>query len=109
MGNSGHEHEPLRVVHRVHDPVIADPNPEVVAAGELRRAVRTRIRRERVDRRTNPFSHPPLEAAVRPRRFGMQANLVQPVAYAPGSRTSAHGTLASRSSRAVSAARLSSR
>jgi hypothetical protein len=36
--DSRHDHQTLRVVDRVGDPVIADAHPEVVATGELRRS-----------------------------------------------------------------------
>ena len=46
MGDPGDEHEALGVVDRVHDPVIAHPDPEVVATGELHCAPRTRVNGE---------------------------------------------------------------
>lgn len=76
MGDSSDEHDPVGVDDRVHDSIRADPDPEVVAAGQLRRATRTRFGRERVDCLADPLSHRPLEAAVRARSLRVKANLV---------------------------------
>lgn len=109
MSNSCDEHYPIRVIDGVDDPEVADANPEVVAAGELDGAARTRLGAKGVNRLADSLTHRPLEAAVRACGLGVKANLVHGPSYPAGSRTSLQGTLESRSSRAVSAARLSSR
>jgi hypothetical protein len=43
--NSGDDHKPPRVVDGVDDSIVADPDAEIVTAGELDRAVRPRVSR----------------------------------------------------------------
>jgi hypothetical protein len=93
------------VVDGVDDAVVAHTDAVVAASGELRGAWRPWIFREGVDRVAGPVPDTAVEVPERPSRLGVQANVV----LAGYSRTSAHGTARSRSSPAVSAARLSSR
>src|SRR6266511_6374139 len=101
MSNPRDENELLVVEDRVHDPVIADPDSVVVPSGELDGTRRARILGERIDRSGDPLPERRLQLAV-----GARGRRMKPYLY---SRTSAQGTAASRSSRACSAARLSSR
>ena len=78
MGDPGDEHEALGVVDRVHDPVVAHADPEVVAAGELRRTSRARVGCEPVDRGLDPVAHGATEPAKRSHGFGVQPDLVHP-------------------------------
>ena len=106
MDDAGNENGALLVVHRVDDPIVADANAKVVASRELHGSRGPRLDGESVDRTGNTVAEPPLESAVRPRRRRMEPDFVGLGVY---SRISAHGTAASRSSRAWRAARLSSR
>ena len=106
MSDSSDEHEPLRVFHCVDDAVVADSDPVVVPSCELHDAERPGIHTQSIYRVANPVSEWALQATELPRRSWMQSDLVRRLGY---SRTSTHGTAASRSSRACSAARLSSK
>lgn len=79
MGDPGDEHEALAIVDGVHDSVVADSNPEVVPAGELHRASRTRVGCEPVDRRLNPVAHGAAEPSERSCGFRVQPDLVHPL------------------------------
>lgn len=103
--DSGHKHEAGAVVDRVDDAIVADTDPVVAAAGELDGAVRTGVIGEGVNCGANPILERSPEATVSLRGLPMQPNVV-----AGGySRTSYQETVSSASSRAWSAARLSSR
>jgi hypothetical protein len=78
MGDPGDEHEALGVVHRVHDPVVADSDPEVVTPGELRRAPRTWVCCKPVDRGFDPVAHGTTEPAKRSHGFRVQPDLIHP-------------------------------
>jgi hypothetical protein len=61
VGDSGDDHDALRVVDGVNDPVAADSDAVAVTAGELGDSRRARIGRESVDRvadrlRSGPWS-----------------------------------------------------
>jgi len=74
----------LIVVDGVDDPVIADSNPIVVAAGELDASPRPRIVGEAVDRGRDAVTQPAVEASVRTHRLGVKADFVRalrPFAY----------------------------
>jgi hypothetical protein len=107
--DSGDDHEPHVVVDRVHDPVVADADPEVVASGELDRASRPRLLGEAVDRGGYAITRWALEAPVSARRIAMEADLVRLRRLSGYARSSSQDTVSSRSSRARKAARLSSR
>jgi hypothetical protein len=109
MGDSGDENEPLGVVDGVHDPVVTDAYAVVVSTGELDDSGRTRRVGESVDRVSHPIAKRPLQTAILTSRSRMESYLVRCVPIVVYSRTSAHGTAASRSPRAWSAAKLSSR
>jgi hypothetical protein len=107
VGDPADGDEPLVVVDRVDDAVVADPDAIVVAARTPNRTVRARFKRERVDHCGDPLPDRVVEAAERMRGRRVKADLVGP--RRGYSRTSDQGTAKSRSSRARSAARLSSR
>ena len=109
VGDSGDDHQALLLVDRVNDPVVADSDPVVVAAGQLDCARRPRVMRQAVDRGRNSFLQLAVEAAIGPGRLGVEANVVGTFGLAGYSRTAAQGAAVSRSSRAWSTARLSSR
>lgn len=107
MGDSSDDHDALGVIDGVHDPVVAHSNSIIVAPGELDGAGRAGIAGKCVDGGCDALSEWVVETSVRPRCLRMQADVVSLLAcYA---RTSVQGRAASRSSRACSAARLSSR
>jgi hypothetical protein len=54
VGDSRDQDDSLLVVDPVHDAIVADADPEVVAAGELLRSARARVVTEGVDRRPDP-------------------------------------------------------
>lgn len=83
MGDPGNEHELLRVVDRVDDPVVADADPVVVPAGDLHRSGRPRLACEPVDRRAHALPQRPLQPPVRPHGLGMQSNVVHAQATRP--------------------------
>lgn len=105
----GDDHHAVAVVDGVHDPVVADPDPVVVAAGELDGAGWAWLERERVDRVSDAIEERGVKASVRAHGLAVQAHLVRPAGLAAYSRTSLQGTVSSRSARARKAARLSSR
>jgi hypothetical protein len=105
MSDPSDEHESLLIVDCVHDSVAPDSDAVVVAPGELAAAGRSRIEGESVDRLTYALADRPVKTPKLPRSASRESNLVFACYY----RTSAHGTALSRSSRACSAARLSSR
>jgi hypothetical protein len=72
-----HEHNLLGVVDGVDDPVVADADAEVVAAGEPHDPVGTRLYGELVDRCTETLTNGTLKAAVRACRVRMETDLVQ--------------------------------
>lgn len=76
MRDPSDEHEALGVVDRVHDPVVAHPDPEVVSSRELRRAARARVDSEPVYRRLDPITHDSAKPAEPSRGFGMQPDLI---------------------------------
>jgi hypothetical protein len=49
--DSRDDHEPLRIVDCIYDPIVADPNAEVISPGELDGSWWSRVDRETVDRR----------------------------------------------------------
>lgn len=107
MGYPSDDHKLLSVVYRVDNPVVTDADPKVVTTGKLYRARRSRIDRQIVDRRLNAFSEGSTESAVCLDRLRVKAELV--VLARCYLRTFDQGTAWSASSRACSAARLSSR
>jgi hypothetical protein len=106
MRDARDEHEALDVVDGVDDPVVADAHTVVVSPGELHTAGRAWVRPEPVNGALNSVAHASLQTAKLAGRRREQSNDVLVGDY---SRTSAHGTALSRSSRAWTAARLSSR
>lgn len=107
VGDSGDDHQALIVVDCVHDSVVADSHPVVVAPGELDGSGWTWIEGQGVDGSRDALAERAVETSVRPRCLRVKADFIRLVAgYA---RTSLQGKAASRSSRACRAARLSSR
>jgi hypothetical protein len=109
MTDSGDDHQALGVVDGVDHSVVADSSPVVLSAGKRCYPDRPRIRSETVDDDPDSIAHDSVEASVLASRRGLESDLVPRLPPAGYSRTSAHGTARSRSSRACSAARLSSR
>ncbi len=103
------ENQPRAVVEGVDDSVVADPDAVIVCARELLGSTGARIVREAVDRGADSVTQSSLESPVRACRSRMQPYLVLAGRLVPYFRTSSHGSALSRSSRARSAARLSSR
>jgi hypothetical protein len=103
----GDDHDLFYIVDRVDDPIVAHSDSIIVPARELDRSGRSRIDAERIDGGRKALAERIVETSIRPRCLRMQADVVSPFAGYP--RTSDQGTAASRSSRACSAARLSSR
>jgi hypothetical protein len=99
--DSSDDDDLLVVQDRVDDAVVSHSDSVVASSRELDGTGRARLFRERVDRRFDAVPERRLEPAKGTGRCRMQPNL-----YA---RTSDQGTAASPSSRAWSAARLSSR
>jgi hypothetical protein len=56
VSDSGDDHQTLSIVDGVHHAVVTNPDPVVVATGELDRAARSRIVGEGVDRGPDPVS-----------------------------------------------------
>ena len=109
MGDaSDDDHAPI-VIDGIHDPVVADSNPIVVAPGELHASGRPRIIAEPVDCGRDAVTQGTMEPPVRTRHRWVKADLVPVCRRLAYVRTSDQGRAASRSSRAWSAARLSSR
>lgn len=102
MSDSRDDHNLARIVDGVHDSVIADTNAVVVTAGELGRSARPRVFRQSVDRLLDAISKRSTEASIRARGLAIEADLV-------AQRTSTQASVASAFSRALTAARLSSR
>ncbi len=106
MRDASDDHESGCIVDGVDDSMIANPNAVVGPSSELCASDRSRVLGETVDREPYTIADGTLESAKLPRRGGNEPDLVRAGFY---SRTSAHGTPSSRSSRACKAATLSSR
>jgi hypothetical protein len=98
VGHTRHENQALGILHRVNDPVVADADAVVVATRELHAADRPRVACERIDRIANAVAYRSLEPPELPSRRRSEPYLVR--SFRAYSRTSAHGTALSRSSRA---------
>lgn len=109
MGDSSDDHQALVVVDGIHDPVVADSNPIIVAPGELDDSYRSGTVGQAIDRGRDTVAERAVETPIRARRLGVQADLVPVTAPCAYVRTSDQGTAESRSSRTWRAARLSSR
>lgn len=109
VSDASDENEALGIVDGVHDSVVPNSQAVVVSAGKLDGAHRSRIRGEPVDRCADSVSERTLQPTVLAGRRRVNTDLVLGLKCVSYSRTSAHGTAASRSSRACRAARLSSR
>ena len=109
VGDSSDYHEALVVVDGVHDSVLADSNAIVAAPSELDGARWAGVEAERVDCGCDAIAERVVETSVRPRGLRVQADFVRVPALAGYARTSVQGRVVSRSSRARTAARLSSR
>lgn len=70
MRDPGDEHEALAVIDGVHDPIVADQDPEVW---------RTRVGCEPVDRRLDPVAHGAAKPSERSCGFRVQPDLVHPL------------------------------
>jgi hypothetical protein len=68
--------ETLCIIDDVDDPMVADPDPEVLTPGELRRAVCPRIPSESVDRFRDTLARRAMRAPVGACRRRMDTNLV---------------------------------
>ena len=101
------DHEAFGIVHRVDEAVIANSDAEVISASKLHCAGRPRVRRQAIDCGCNPIGDRPTESAVRLDRLRVKADVV--MLGRTYSRSFDQGTAWSTSSRACSAARLSSR
>lgn len=107
MGDAGDDYHSFAVVDRVDDPVVARSDAIVVPARELRATGGAWFTGERVDCRAYTVAHGPEHPSVLAGCGRTEDDLVPGCgAYA---RTSSQGTAKPRSSRACSAARLSSR
>lgn len=109
MSDASDDHRAVGIVDCKDDAMIADPDPVVVPPGELDDATRSRIGCKPVDRAPNSISNRALEPAILAHGCRREPDLVKRLRLVSYSLTSAHATVASRSSRACSAARLSSR
>jgi hypothetical protein len=89
--------------------MVADPDPVVVAPREFDGSRGPGVLGEAVDRRRDAFAQRIVEAPIRARRFRMEADLVPMPGGGAYVRTSDQDIVEARSSRARSAARLSSR
>ena len=107
MGYPRDDHKLLPVVYRIDNAVVTDADPKIVTTGKLHGARRSRIDRQTVDRRLDTVSDGSTESAVCLDRLGVKADLV--VLASCYLRTFDQGMAWSASSRAWSAARLSSR
>jgi hypothetical protein len=109
VGYAANDDEPVIVVHGIHDAMVANSDAVVVAAGQLRHAIWPGICGEGVYRLGDSRAEWIMQAPKRAQSIRMQPDLVQVIGGGVYRSTSDHGTLRSRSSRALSAARLSSR
>lgn len=108
MRYPGDDDHALMVVHGVHDAVITDAQPIVVPTCQLHDSWRPGMDRETADGRRDSLTQRTLQAPIRSGCGRMHADLVGLAARAYVW-TSDQGSASSRSSRAWSAARLSSR
>lgn len=74
--DSRNEDELLGVVDRVHDPVVAYADPEVVAPGKLDGAVRAGVGGEAVDRILDPLAQAPPKSGEGSHGLRLEPNLV---------------------------------
>ena len=109
MGDSSNDHESSAIIDGVDDAVITDTYAVVVTTCELGSAGWALISCESLDCAADTFSERTMQPVVRTRRLPPKTDLVAAGRRARYPRTSAQDTVSSRSSRACSAARLSSR
>lgn len=107
VGDSRDDHDAFGIVHCIDDAVIADADPEVTSTSELCRAGGSRVDREPIDRRCNPIGDSSTKPLVGLDRLRVEADVVSLARRYL--RTFDQGTAGSSSSRACSAARLSSK
>ncbi len=109
MGDASDDHEARVVVDRVHDAVRAGPDPINIASGEPYDPGRSGLAGKAVDRGRDAGPQRVLETPICASRLRMEPDLVRVLGRGGYVRTSDQGRVASRSSRAWRAARLSSR
>ena len=109
MGDAGDEYEAISVVDGIDKAIVADANPKVVSARKLEDTRWPGIDRQAVNDRLDPVAKRAVQSPVLASGRRLEADLVVPLRRSRYSRTSAHETVRSRSSRAWRAARLSSR
>ena len=109
MGNASDDDQALIIVDRVDNPVVADSNPIVVAAGELDGSRGPGVAGEAVDGSGDTAAEEVVEPPIGAGGLGVQANFVGALRRRGYVRTSSQGKAELRSSRAWRAARLSSR
>ena len=106
--DAGDDDQPRFVVYGIDDAIVADSQPVVVVSGKLDRANRTRVERECVDCSSDACAQWIVEPSVGSRGLSMQPDF-EGAGLAGYFLTSAQATVLPTSSRACSAARLSSR
>ena len=109
MRDAGDDDRLARVIDGIDDAVITHSNPIVVTPNQGDDAVGSGFGRQIVDGARDAGANRVVEPLVRPRCVGMEPNLVGERLATGYRRVSDQGTLRPTSSRAWSAARLSSR
>ena len=108
MGDASDDYDALVVINGVHDPVLADSNPVIIAAGELGGPDRLWMAGKGIDCSCDPIADRTLKTPIRPSRLRVETDLILMFGRAAYVRTSDQER-EWRSSRAWRAARLSSR
>lgn len=109
MSDAGDDDQAVGLVDGIDDAIITDPYPVVVLTREMDGTGWPRIPGKIVECERDPAEQRIAEASIRPHGRRMEAQLIRLSVARAYRRTSAQLSLVSRSSRACSAARLSSR
>jgi hypothetical protein len=81
VGYSRDDDKPFLFIDCVHDAVVANTDPKVVATGKLCSARRSGIGRQAIDRGNDAFRNRSMEPAIRLDRLRMEADFVTPAWY----------------------------
>jgi hypothetical protein len=76
VGHPGYDHNPVLVVDRVDDPVVANADSEVVTPCQLRYSGRTRVFAQPVDRSLDTFAHAAMKPVIGLNGRGMYPDVV---------------------------------
>jgi hypothetical protein len=100
VSNASDDDQALVVVNGIHDAIVADSNPVIVAPGERDGSGRSGVVGEAVDRGRDAVAQGMMKTPIRARRLRVEADFVAVAERRAYVRTSDHGTVEARASRA---------